>query len=128
LDEINYNGKAIRAKVLVFPHHGGKIEEGSVVDFTKELIAITQPSTVVFSIGRRKFSNPRPEIIDVLKNSGLGIRIACTQLSGQCCTDLPKDSPIHLHAYHAKGKHLKECCGGTYVINLDEGFRSSLLL
>jgi len=121
LDEINYNGKIIKAAVLVFPHHGGKIEEGDVVAFTNELIAATQPSTVIFSIGRRKFLNPRPEVITAVKGSGLAVRIACTQLSKHCCADLPVENSAHLHAYYAKGKHLKECCGGTYVINLDNG-------
>jgi competence protein ComEC len=119
LDEIAYTAKAIKAKVLVFPHHGGKIEEGNVVDFTNQLANATQPTTVVFSIGRRKFSNPRPELINALKKSGLKIRIACTQLSEHCCANLPKEPPVHLHAYYAKGKFFKECCGGTFVINLD---------
>lgn len=119
LDEISYNGKVIKADVVVFPHHGGKIEEGNVVAFTNELIAATQPSTVIFSIGRRRFSNPRPEVVNAVKKSGLKTRIACTQLSEHCCADLPKENSTHLHAYYAKGKHLKECCGGTYVINLD---------
>ncbi|HLP39551.1 ComEC/Rec2 family competence protein [Lacibacter sp.] len=119
LDEITYNGKTIKAASLVFPHHGGKIEEGNVVNFTNELIAATQPSTVVFSIGRRRFSNPRPEVINAVKKSKVKTRIACTQLSEHCCADLPKENSAHLHAYYAKGKHLKECCGGTYVLNLD---------
>lgn len=121
LDEINYTEKIIKANILVFPHHGGKIEAGNIVEFTNELITATQPSTVIFSIGRRKFSNPRPEIISAIKNSGLNVRIACTQLSENCCANLPKDNPGHLHEYYAKGKHMKECCNGTFVINLDEG-------
>ena len=120
LNEIKYNGKVIKANVIVFPHHGGKIEEGNVVTFTNELIAATQPSTVIFSIGRRRFLNPRPEVIDAVKKSGLNTRIACTQLSEHCCADLPKDIPNHLHKYYAKGKHLKECCVGTFVIDLSD--------
>lgn len=119
LDEINYTGKNISSQVLIFPHHGGKIEEGNVVDFTNQLLLATQPKTVIFSIGRNKHSNPRPEIINAIKNNGAKPRIACTQLSGHCGTELPKEHPGHLHAYHAKGKHLRECCGGTYVINLE---------
>lgn len=120
LEEIKFNKKVLKAKVLVFPHHGGKIEEGDVEIFTKELIALTQPSTVIFSTGRLKFSNPRMEIINAVKSCGLVIRIACTQLSKQCCSDLPTDIPKHLHPYYAKGKHKKECCNGTFVINLDD--------
>ena len=120
LDEIVYNGKNIQTTVLVYPHHGGKIEEGNVVDFTKKLIAATKPTIVIFSIGRRKFSNPRPDVIRTIKNCDLDLRIACTQLSEHCCADLPKVSPGHLHSYYSKGKHMKECCNGTFVIKLDD--------
>ena len=69
LDEIKYIGNDIKANVLVFPHHGGKIEVGNVVDFTKQLISESNPDTIVFSIGRRKFKNPRPEVIKAIKTS-----------------------------------------------------------
>ncbi|MBI2282444.1 MAG: MBL fold metallo-hydrolase [Bacteroidetes bacterium] len=121
LDEIKFTNKRIQADVMVFPHHGGKIEEGDVVGFTKQLLTECKPSTVVFSLSRRKFKNPQPDVIAAVKATNAEIRIACTQLSQRCSAVLPKENPAHLHDYYAKGKHLKECCAGTFVINLDSG-------
>jgi len=121
LDEILYTGFHVTSEHLVFPHHGGKIEEGDVLEFTKMLISVVAPKSVIFSVGRKKFNNPRPEIIKAVKESSADVRIACTQLSGTCSKELPAENGIHLHGYYSKGRHTMECCSGTLVLDCKDG-------
>jgi beta-lactamase superfamily II metal-dependent hydrolase len=120
LDEIEFTGKDIRAMVLVFPHHGGKPDDSDEKVFTNRLMDLVSPKTVVFSIGRNKWENPRPEIVDVIKARGVGTRIACTQLAKRCAASLPATDPFHLHPFYAKGKPRRQCCGGTFVIEFGD--------
>ena len=93
--------------------------------FTKELVTASQPQTVIFSVGRKRFKNPRPEVVRAVRENCPKIKIACTQLSENCSKVLPRDNPEHLHPYYARGRRFKECCGGTYVINFDEKITES---
>jgi beta-lactamase superfamily II metal-dependent hydrolase len=108
----------IQAPLLVFPHHGGNISSGDVVGFTKELCDLTVPKTVIFSIGRNKHDNPRPEVVKAIREKVKNVRIACTQLSKNCAATLTGTSPVHLNNAFARGRARNECCGGTFIVDL----------
>lgn len=120
LDQIRDNHISIESPVLVFPHHGGKPGEDDVVEYTKELCNLTKSSTVIFSIGRNKHNNPRPEVVETVRFLIPNVRIACTQLSMNCSKLEPKAKPSHLFDVYSKGKSTRECCSGTFMIILDE--------
>jgi competence protein ComEC len=56
--EMLHRGAAIRAEILVAPHHG------SITSSTPEFVAAVNPDVVVFSAGyRNRFRHPRPEVV-----------------------------------------------------------------
>jgi len=114
----------LNAEILVFPHHGGKSGSYDIEKFTKTLCERVTPSTVIFSIGRNKFDNPRPEIIALVRKLIKDVRISCTQLSTHCLKDvIEKNTPKHLVSFFSKGHSQNHCCGGTFIINLEEGIK-----
>ncbi|MCO5165007.1 MAG: hypothetical protein M9894_01395 [Planctomycetes bacterium] len=74
----------LRAKLLVFPHHGGNAG-GPLVAFTEELMNCVLPSAVFISMGRNRFMNPQPEVVQTIRRKHAGAHLACTQLSKHCC-------------------------------------------
>jgi hypothetical protein len=72
------------------------------------------------SIDRIKHSNPKPDLINFVRQKLPLARIVCTQLSKHCSSELPTTFPNHLTNTYAKGKVEKKCCGGTIEINLDK--------
>jgi beta-lactamase superfamily II metal-dependent hydrolase len=112
------SGKGFEAPILIFPHHGGKAGTPDLAAFAAELTARVKPEVVIFSIGRNKHLNPRPEIVDAIRNARSEVWIACTQLSKHCSATLPSESPPHLVNGFAKGKEGRQCCAGTIVVPL----------
>jgi hypothetical protein len=94
--------------------------------FTKKLVDLIQPQTVVFSLRRGGNNNPQPEIVRTVRENIPDARIACTQLSKRCAAALPANQPTHLAAKYAQGRQSDRCCGGTFVINLNEAARPFL--
>ena len=125
LDQIGFDD-LIRAKadlnaaVLVFPHHGGKAGAVDPIPFTKALCESVSPNTVLFSMGRDKFENPRPEIVEIVKNNLKNVRIACTQLSRYCAKKINVTDYLHLSDAFSKGREKKLCCSGTFIINIGD--------
>ena len=114
---------SLAADVLVFPHHGG-LAGGSgptAADFARELTSAVNPQCVAISLGRGSYANPRPEIVDGMRQGAPGTRIACTQLSKQCASNLPIQEPTHLLPLFARGAESRSCCAGTMRIELEEG-------
>ncbi len=108
-----------RARVLVFPHHGGR--PGSRVDpfeFAVRLCRAVQPEVVMFSIGRGKHGTPLPEIVRGVYAGAPDAHIACTQLSERCAGRLPSLPPSHLGARPARGRARNACCAGTMEVTL----------
>jgi beta-lactamase superfamily II metal-dependent hydrolase len=120
LDDIVDHKISLEAPLLLFPHHGGKSDTFDIKEFTKQLCDLVKPNTVVFSIGREKYNNPRPEIIAIVRSLIKDVRISCTQLSKYCAKLLPKDVPSHLVEVFSKGHERNECCSGTFIIKLDD--------
>lgn len=88
--------KEIKAKILVFPHHGGRPKSIVGDEFASQLCKAVEPELVLFSIGREKFSNPREEVVQGVKAVSPDSHILCTQLSRQCANSVPDTELIHL--------------------------------
>ena len=67
LDDLLRHEPDIKSEVLVFPHHGGKAGNANPVSFAESLCDHVSPRTVIFSIGRNKFENPRPDIVTAIR-------------------------------------------------------------
>lgn len=119
-DDLCRSGSDARAPIIVFPHHGGRPGSDDFVGFAKRICHMASPRTVVFSIGRGAYNTPRPEIVMAIRESVVDVRIACTQLSKHCSSDLPSLEPLHLSPKYARGRERKRCCAGTLVIDLTD--------
>lgn len=113
------SGNRINAPILVFPHHGGDCGATDLVQFCRTIYNLVQPKIIIFSLGRDKFNNPKPEIVAALKSQSQDLRMMCTQLSRQCATDLPTNEPEYLDATFSLGREGRKCCTGTIVIPFD---------
>lgn len=102
-----------RARVLVFPHHGGLPARADPEDFAARLCTIVRADVVVFSIGRGRHATPRPEVIRGVLRATPNAHIACTQLSERCAASLPSAPPVHLNERPARGRAGNACCAGT---------------
>jgi hypothetical protein len=112
------NGTDLTAPVAVFPHHGGSPGTSRLAAFTTRFYESTQSNVILFSIGRGKFGNPNPVVVETLRKLNPAIRIVCTQLSDHCAAHAPKGLPTHLTKMFAQGRELNKCCGGTFTITL----------
>ena len=118
LEELIRRELDLRARLLLFPHHGGLPGTTNPVEFATTLCSSVQPDLVVFSIGRGKHGTPRPEIVDTIRKSLPKTHIACTQLSLHCADAVPKDQPVHLSNNPAQDRSTNSCCAGTIVLDL----------
>jgi competence protein ComEC len=109
-----------RARVLVFPHHGGRPGRDDAFEFAYRLCGAVLPEIVVFSIGRGKHGTPLPEIIRGVRLAVPKAHVACTQLSERCAATLPAGIPHHLSERAARGRSTNSCCCGTLELMLGE--------
>lgn len=122
LDIMLSENRDLRAKILVFPHHGG--HTGVPADnrsFAKDLVSAVQPKLVLFSLGRGSHGTPRPEIVAGTQDaiSAQQPYIACTQLSKNCADSLPSQADRKL-VKHSEGFSKNHCCAGTIVLPLSD--------
>ena len=119
LEHVLASDQDISADVLVFPHHGGNVDTSATAAsnrrFADQLLTAVNPRVVVFSIGRTRFRNPRPEIIDTVK-ADPSRKVMCTQMSRHCLDESPNDAR-HLASAFADGKRAGNCCAGSIVIS-----------
>lgn len=120
LDQLMGSGADASARVVVFPHHGGKPGGADPGKFAAQVCSIAMPEMVVFSIGRGRYSTPIPEIVSAVLEAVPGVRIACTQLSRNCSASVPSPEPVHLTRHPAKGKLSHQCCAGTIELLFSE--------
>jgi beta-lactamase superfamily II metal-dependent hydrolase len=118
LADLERTGVSLQAKVLVFPHHGGRAGGSNAVRVAEKLMDLASPSTVVFSIGRGIHGTPRPEIVEAITRRAPVARIICTQLSEHCASAVPTKAPGHLNPHFAQGRTQRVCCAGTILIPL----------
>ena len=114
LQRLLVEGEEFHAQVLVFPHHGGRTG-GDDHAFASTIMNVVDPEMVIFSFGREKYDNPRPEIIDAILSAKPGAKIMCTQLSRRC-SDLTFDPP-HLASLPALGRDTGRCCAGSLQLD-----------
>jgi competence protein ComEC len=108
-----------RAKVLVYPHHGGQPGSTDAVAFAEELCRLVKPEAIVFSIHRSQYRLPIPEVLEKARETLRNVRIVCTQLSGHCASEVPKGEGKHLLHLPSRGRDEGSCCAGTIVIDLN---------
>lgn len=121
LQDLLAHGRDLRARILVYPHHGGLPGAGvSPEAYAQALLSEVEPGIVVFSIGRGQHDTPRPDTVRFLRKTLPDTRIVCTQLSEHCSWRLPAESPVHLSRAFARGRAHRKCCGGTVVVPLDD--------
>ncbi|MBS9841392.1 MBL fold metallo-hydrolase [Vibrio alginolyticus] len=112
--------QCLEAKVLVFPHHGGRPGNGDPESFAKSLCERVNPDLVLFSNSRRKHDNPIPSVISGIRSSNCGAYLACTQISESCCNNEANLSSHHLSSlYPSKGKGQNYSCAGSVTITLN---------
>lgn len=121
LDEVMDAKAQINAQVLIFPHHGGLPGSSNAADFTQKFLEQVKPETVIFSHGRNKHNNPRPEIISVVKKCGAAI--ACTQLSKNCSKSTVTENG-YLPDIYSAGSKAGLCCAGSLAISFDSNSAS----
>jgi competence protein ComEC len=108
------------ARVLVFPHHGGKPGDEEAAGFAVDLTRAVKPEVVVFSIHRSQYELPQPEVVEAVRRHAPGVRVVCTQLSSHCVDPVPDVARTHLSKHTAHGKLVGHCCAGTIVIDLSK--------
>ncbi|QBJ14619.1 hypothetical protein EYD00_13945 [Agrobacterium sp. 33MFTa1.1] len=118
LEDALRSGADLSANTLVFPHHGGLPGTGPITEFTQKLIGSVKPKNVVFSNGRGRHDNPRPEVVDSIVKCGCAI--ACTQLSERCRAT-SADQPNHLENIRSHGKSKGSSCAGSMTFSLEKG-------
>jgi beta-lactamase superfamily II metal-dependent hydrolase len=118
LETWSAEGTDPKAKVLVFPHHGGNPGKDDPVRFAEEIVKAVRPETAIFSIHRSQYKLPIPEVINAVRNHAPGVRVACTQLSTHCAAAVPSAPPSHLTVHEAHGRATNSCCAGSIVIDL----------
>lgn len=121
LDNLLESGVDMRARTLVYPHHGGHSGTGKDEDFVRTLVGAVGPENVVFSIGRGRYGNPKESVLGVLKKDFSGLRILCTQLSEHCASAVPAAAPNYVRSVVAQGRDTRKCCAGSIVIDPCEG-------
>jgi competence protein ComEC len=110
----------LKAKILIFPHHGGLSKRAKPSEFAKELCDLVEPELIIFSNSRNKHNNPRKEIISGIKNYNALTNLACTQLSKECCEEDSRLSSAHLIAsFPSLGEVNNHSCAGTINIQLN---------
>lgn len=118
LDEIIESKRPASACFLIFPHHGGLPGTSCPTKFTSDILYLVKPNHVIFSNGRGRHSNPRPEIISAVRSFDNSIHVSCTQLSEVCCkesTSTRHYSPIEYSA----GATNNNFCLGTLSIDME---------
>ncbi len=121
LHDLSHHNLDLSSPIMIFPHHGGQIG-GNIRDFTQQFISRVNPNIVIFSI--RRGDNPLPEIIQEIRGIINESRIICTELSINCCANLPEIEPEHLSSIFSSGRRNNRCCSGSIIIDLDNFLKS----
>jgi len=110
--------ESMQARMLLFPHHGGKLHPTKTIELAEKLCEKIQPEFIVFSIGRGKYHLPNPDVIQKIREALPEVKIMCTQLSEHCAPKLPYKEFRHRTNLPAAGEHTNSCCAGSIIIDL----------
>lgn len=112
--------EALRAEVLLFPHHGGR-SNGDSRAFAERLTTLVQPHTVAFSQARHGRGHPHAQVVAGVLAAAPGTHICCTQLSEECDKrDLHEFDPRSDLVLPAAGIKTPggACCAGSIELAL----------
>ena len=117
---IQRDASALRADVLVYPHHGGSSEDTDEEGFAQLLASHVRPELVIFSMGRQTGERPHPEVLAGM-NSTMQPKVVCTQLSPLCDDREPghvgRLDPLPM-AHSVEPERRQLSCGGSIMIPL----------
>ncbi|MBI4996580.1 MAG: MBL fold metallo-hydrolase [Rhodocyclales bacterium] len=108
----------LKASILVFPHHGGLPGKVTPGDFAQRLLTAVAPTTVIFSVGRGKHNNPRPEVVGAAIGQRKEMNVVCTQLSVSCSEQAIAAGVSPPSAVFSAGAAAGICCAGSICIDL----------
>lgn len=120
LDDALEMGHDLSAEVLVFPHHGGFPGGTEPHQFAERILNAVNPKAVMFSNGRNRHDNPKPEMVDAA--AGRGCAVACSQLSARCQAT-PIEGDQHLEPIRALGRASGSACAGSTTFVLGDEIR-----
>lgn len=107
------------AKILIFPHHGGK-GAATLEAFAENIINLVQPDLTLFSIGRNQHGTPQPGIIAGIRRATHRTHILCTQLSANCAVTNPLLQFPSLNDLPSRGRNKQQTCGGSVHVILND--------
>lgn len=124
LNALLERGDDLNAAIAVFPHHGGAAGDGNAQDFARRLMEAVQPAVTMLSLGRRRFQNPNPSVMQGIALAGVPTHIGCTQLSSRCCSEVPATTRSEL-VHPSAGSRFNESCTGTVTFEYESPHRWS---
>lgn len=123
LDEIAAaEPEALRAEVLLFPHHGGG-SNGDSQAFAERLASLVEPRMVAFSQARHGRGHPHAKVVAGIRAAAPDAHICCTQLAKDCDKrELHEESPRSDITLPAAGLQALSgaCCGGPIELVFEE--------
>jgi beta-lactamase superfamily II metal-dependent hydrolase len=120
LDNLLKQQKDIRARILIFPHHGGKPGNGNGFTFAQNLCQHVTPDMILFSYGRERFEYPQENIVKGVVTVVPDAHIMCTQLSRKCSIEPLQSDFYHLTSLPSAsfGSTNSCCCGGSISVKM----------
>ena len=118
LSKLQEEAPKLKCDLLVFPHHGGLPRTENPSEFAKSLCGYLNPTFIVFSTGRGKFQNPRPEIVAGVIQWKESARLACTQLS-ELCAQQPLNNISGAGHIIGLGQIKGTACAGSMIFRLE---------
>ena len=116
LDLLLASGRDMNARILVFPHHGGRPGNADPAKFARDLAAAVEPSITLFSNGRYRFDNPLQVVVNAVQEvAERHHRVACTQLAESCSSDTHPNRDVDASS---AGRGKGNCCLGSLVVDL----------
>lgn len=118
-------GDRLQSRHLVLPHHGGLMGSRSeTAAAVSQLVARVNPEVVFVSNGRRKFNNPRREVVDAIRSTNAAVAVSCTQLAESCAKN-PVERVERATPYSA-GWLRGASCQGSARLTLGNGIGAPL--
>jgi beta-lactamase superfamily II metal-dependent hydrolase len=114
---LNHNNKC-KTEILVFPHHGGLPGEYDPEQFALKIFDLHEPKVIVFSLDRKRFSNPNEKIVFGIQKRNPSVHLMCTEISNKCLDHL-SDYQDHLVDIPSKGRKNYSCCSGSIVVTIN---------
>jgi hypothetical protein len=106
LDNLLEENPNLQSWLAIFPHHGGTPSAGNIERFTTDFCDSVKPDIVVFSITDNEKDFPNNEVVQVIANRFVNIRMLSTRSSGV----------LLQHINSCKDSHHYNCTGNISII------------